>query len=36
MTEIYRFDLPELEIYKQRSEVQLLRMNEPAPGIFLC
>ena len=36
MTEIYRLDLPELEIYKQRSEVQLLRMNEPAPGIFIC
>lgn len=35
MTEIYRLDLPELAVYKQRSEVQLLRMNEPAPGIFI-
>ena len=29
-------DIPELEVYRQRSEVQLLRYNEPEPGIFIC
>ena len=35
MTEIYDLEQPELAIYKERREVQLLRMNEPAPGIFI-
>ena len=27
---------PELEIYNERREVQLLRYNEPAPGLFIA
>ncbi len=27
---------PELAVFGQRSEVQLLRCNEPDPGIFIC
>lgn len=34
--EIESLDLPELEVYKQRNEIRLLRINEPAPGIFIC
>ncbi|MBE5924840.1 MAG: RNA methyltransferase [Lachnospiraceae bacterium] len=34
--EISNLDLPELDAYKQRNEVRLLRINEPAPGIFIC
>ena len=33
---IENLDLPELEIYRQTNEVKLLRINEPAPGIFIC
>ena len=29
-------DEPELSVFQQRSEVQLLRYNEPEPGIFIC
>ena len=29
-------DIPELEVYKIRNEVQLLRMYEPNPGLFIC
>ncbi|MBO4416166.1 MAG: RNA methyltransferase [Lachnospiraceae bacterium] len=29
-------DEPELSVFQQRSEVQLLRYNEPDPGIFIC
>ncbi|MBR1673880.1 MAG: hypothetical protein IJ703_02855 [Eubacterium sp.] len=36
MIEINDLELPELAVYKQRSEVQLLRINESAPGIFIC
>ena len=31
-----RLDLPELEVYRIRNEVQLLRYNEPEPGLFVC
>lgn len=34
--EINDLELPELEVYKQRNEVRLLRINEPDPGIFIC
>lgn len=27
---------PELEIYNERREIQLLRYYEPAPGLFHC
>ncbi|MBR6403681.1 MAG: RNA methyltransferase [Eubacterium sp.] len=33
---IETLNLPELEVYKLRNEVQLLRINEPDPGIFIC
>lgn len=33
---IENLDLPELDVYRQKNEVQLLRINEPAPGIFIC
>ena len=33
---IENLDLRELEVYKQRNEVRLLRINEPAEGIFIC
>lgn len=36
MIKIENLDLPELEVYKQRNEVRLLRINEPAEGIFIC
>ena len=36
MIEIKTLDIPELEVYKIRNEVQLLRINEPDPGIFIC
>ena len=29
-------DIPELRPYNIRSEVQLLRANEPEPGVFIC
>ena len=29
-------DKPELSVFQQRSEVQLLRYNEPDPGLFIC
>ena len=35
MIEITDLEKPELAIYRERSEIQLLRMNEPAPGIFM-
>ena len=31
-----RLDLPELAVYAERSEVQLLRRNEPEPGVFIA
>jgi len=34
--EINSLDMPDLAVYKQRNEVQLLRYNEPGPGIFIC
>lgn len=34
--EITDFNAPELELYKTRSEVQLLRYYEPNPGIFIA
>ena len=33
--QIEKSDTSELEIYNQRSEIKLFRMNEPAPGIFI-
>ena len=33
---VTRLDLPELAVYSERSEVQLLRRNEPEPGIFIA
>ena len=33
---IENLDLPELDVYRQTNEVKLLRINEPAPGIFIC
>lgn len=33
---IENLDLPELDVYRQNNEVKLLRINEPAPGIFIC
>ncbi len=33
---IDKLDTPELEIYNQQSEVQLLRLYEPELGIFIC
>ena len=27
---------PELEIYNERREIQLLRYYEPAPGLFIA
>ena len=36
MIKIENLDLAELEVYKQRNEVRLLRINEPAEGIFIC
>ena len=29
-------NLPELDAYRQRNEVALLRINEPNPGVFVC
>ena len=29
-------NIPELDIYARLSEVQLLRHDEPAPGIFIA
>ena len=34
--EITDFDVPELDIYARYSEVQLLRIHEPKPGIFIA
>lgn len=34
--EITDFSAPELDVYARYSEVQLLRMNEPKPGIFIA
>jgi len=34
--EITDFSAPELDIYARYSEVQLLRINEPKPGIFIA
>lgn len=34
--EINDFSAPELDIYARTSEVQLLRYNEPAPGLFIA
>ena len=34
--EITDFAAPELDIYARYSEVQLLRINEPKPGIFIA
>lgn len=33
---ITNLDLPELDVYARLSEVQLLRYNEPKPGIFIA
>ena len=29
-------NIPELELYKEKSEVQLRRINEPNPGVFIA
>lgn len=34
--EIKDLKIPELAVYKERSEIQLLHINEPAAGIFIC
>lgn len=34
--EINDFSVPELDIYARTSEVQLLRYNEPSPGLFIA
>ncbi len=34
--EVTNLDLPELLVYSEQSEVQLLRINEPQPGIFIA
>ena len=34
--EIKDFSAPELDVYARMSEVQLLRYNEPAPGLFIA
>lgn len=34
--EIETLDVPELHIYKESSEVQLLRYDEPKPGLFIA
>ncbi len=34
--EITNLESPELSIYNEQSEVQLLRINEPDPGIFIA
>lgn len=34
--EINDLNIPELDIYSRLSEVQLLHINEPAPGIFIA
>ena len=34
--EIDDLDTPELRPYNLRSEVQLLRANEPDTGVFIC
>ena len=36
MIEIENLESRELAIYRERSEIQLLRINEPASGIFIC
>lgn len=36
ITEISDLNASELQIYKETSEVQLLRINEPEPGIFIA
>lgn len=36
MIEITDFNIPELDIYARLSEVQLRRLYEPGPGIFLA
>ncbi len=33
---IESFDIPELTIYNERSEISLFRINEPGPGIFIA
>ena len=34
--EIKEFNAPELDVYARLSEVQLLRYNEPKPGLFIA
>ena len=34
--EITDFELSELDVYARYSEVQLLRIHEPKPGIFIA
>ena len=34
--EITDFEAPELDVYARYSEVQLLRIHEPKPGIFIA
>ena len=34
--EITDLGCPELEIYTSLHEPQLLRLNEPEPGVFIC
>ena len=36
ITEITDFEAPELDIYARLSEVQLLRLYEPKPGLFIA
>ncbi len=36
LIKIDRLDLPELQVYTTSAEVQLLRLNEPDPGVFLA
>lgn len=35
-TQITDLEIPELQIYNERKEVQLLRYYEPAPGLFIA
>ncbi|MCR4716856.1 MAG: RNA methyltransferase [Lachnospiraceae bacterium] len=35
-TKIPSLDIPELEIYRKLNEIQLRKINEPKPGIFIC
>ena len=34
--EINDLTVPELDVYARTSEVQLLRYNEPNPGLFIA